>query len=123
MRYIRQFGIILFISFLGEVLRFLVPFQAPASFYGLILMLLCLHFKVIRLEQVENVADFLIEIMPMVFLPSTVGLMACWDQLTSFWLPVVVICVSTTLWTMAVAGRVTQSIMRREKKEGGKDAD
>ena len=115
MRYVKQLGIILAISFLGEFLRWLIPFQAPASFYGLVLMLLCLHFKVLRPEQVENVADFLVEIMPMIFLPSTVGLMACWDELASYWLPVVVICVTTTLWTIAVAGRVTQAVMRREK--------
>ena len=38
MKYIRQFLIILFISFLGEVLKYLLPLPIPASIYGLALM-------------------------------------------------------------------------------------
>ena len=39
MKYIKQFGIILLISFLGEILRAVIPLPIPASIYGLVLML------------------------------------------------------------------------------------
>ena len=40
MKYIRQFIIIILISFIGEVLNYLLPLPIPASIYGLVLMLL-----------------------------------------------------------------------------------
>ena len=36
MKYIKQFAIILTVSFLGEALRALLPLPVPASIYGLL---------------------------------------------------------------------------------------
>ena len=43
MKYVKQFGIILLISFAGEALNYLLPLPVPASIYGLVLMFLCLQ--------------------------------------------------------------------------------
>ena len=64
MKLLYQFGIIMFVTFLGEFLHCLIPLPIPASIYGLLLMLAGLMTKVIKLEQVKIAADFLIEIMP-----------------------------------------------------------
>ena len=42
MKYIRQFVIILFISFIGEALKYVLPLPIPASIYGLVLMFVLL---------------------------------------------------------------------------------
>ena len=42
MKFLKQFSIILFISFLGEILHTLIPLPVPASVYGLVLMLAAL---------------------------------------------------------------------------------
>ena len=63
MKYLKQFTIILFVSFLGELLHLVIPLPIPASVYGLVLMLLALCFGILHLEQVKAAADFLIEIM------------------------------------------------------------
>ena len=52
MKYVKQFGIILLISFAGEALNYLLPLPVPASIYGLVLMFLCLQLRVFRLEDV-----------------------------------------------------------------------
>jgi holin-like protein len=72
MKYLRQFCIILFVSFLGEMLHIVIPLPVPASVYGLVLMLLALCTGILKQEQVGAAADFLIEII----LPQ-------WD----FWTP------------------------------------
>ena len=41
-----------------------IPLPVPASVYGLVLLLAALLTGVIKLDQVEGAADFLIEIMP-----------------------------------------------------------
>ena len=40
MKYLRQFGLILLFSFLGEALRALIPLPVPASIYGMALLFL-----------------------------------------------------------------------------------
>ena len=59
MKYLRQFCIILLISALGEGLHILLPLPVPASVYGLVLMLGALTSGILKLEQVEDAADFL----------------------------------------------------------------
>lgn len=121
MKYLRQFCIILFISFLGEILHALLPLPVPASVYGLVLMFTALSAGILKTEQVGDAADFLIEIMPVMFLPAAVGLLDAWPSLRSVWLPVVLITVITTVVVMAVTGRVAQRLIRkghpREKAE------
>ncbi len=48
MKYLKQFGIILLISLMGEALRMLLPLPIPASVYGLVLMLIALMTGIIK---------------------------------------------------------------------------
>ena len=117
MKYARQFAIILFITFLGEVLRYILPFPIPAPVYGLMLMLGGLNFKIIPLEQVKDVGGFLISIMPIMFIPATVELMVSWTALEGILVPVLFIIVSTTIIVMVVTGKVTQFMIQGERGE------
>lgn len=116
MRFIKQLLIILGVTFAGEALHFLLPLPVPASIYGLVLMLLCLCFKVFPLRAVEKTGDFLIDLMPALFVPATVGVMAAWDVLQPVLLQVALITFLSLIVVMAVSGRVTQWALRREAK-------
>ena len=116
MRYLKQFTIILFISFLGEVLHYIIPLLIPASIYGLLLMLLALCTGVIKLSSVRETGKFLIDIMPVMFIPAAVGLLESWGILKPVWLPVVVITVVSTVLVMGVSGVVAQLVIRRDEK-------
>lgn len=115
MKYMRQFGIIMGISFAGELLKFLIPLPIPASIYGLVIMFAALCTGILKLEHVEKTADFLVNIMPLMFIPAGVGLMKEWGALSEIWLPFAVTIVVTTVVVMAVTGRVTQCVMRKSK--------
>ena len=114
MKYLKQFAIILIVSFLGE-LHLAIPLPIPASVYGLILMLLALCLGILRLEQVKEAADFLIEIMPVMFIPAAVGLLDSWSALKPIFVPVVLITILTTVIVMGVTGQVTQRMIRRKE--------
>lgn len=116
MRFIKQLLIILGVTFAGEALHFLLPLPVPASIYGLVLMLLCLCFKVFPLRAVEETGDFLIDLMPALFIPATVGVMAAWDVLQPVLLQVALITFLSLIVVMTVSGRVTQWALRREAK-------
>lgn len=113
MKFMRQLAIIMSISFIAEVMEYLIPLPVAASIYGLILMLLGLITKVIPLHKVEGAADFLVEIMPILFVPPTVGIMASAEELKQMLVPLCVISVVSTVLVMAVTGRVSQSLIRR----------
>lgn len=115
MKYVRQFCIILLLSFMGELLYELLPFPVPASVYGLVLMLAALGSGLLKVDQVKETASFLVEIMPVMFIPAGVGLMSSWGVLKPVLLPISVITVLTTVIVMAVTGRVTQAIIRGKK--------
>lgn len=117
MKFLKQFSIILLISFLGEILHMLIPLPVPASVYGLVLMLGALITGILKLGQVRETATFLIEIMPVMFIPAGVGLMESWSALQPVWLPVILITIVTTILVMAVTGKVTQAMIRKEKKD------
>ena len=105
------------VSLLGEVLHFLLPLPVPASVYGLILMLIFLCTGLIQVEQVRQAAGFLIEIMPVMFIPASVGLTEAWPSLKPVLGPVAATTLLTTVLVMTVTGVVTQFVIRR-KKEG-----
>lgn len=115
MKYLKQFAIILGVCLVGEGLKALLPLPIPASIYGLVLMLVALMCGLIKLEQVENTADFLIQIMSPMFIPAAVGLMDQFDSLRAILLPFVVINLVGLIITFAATGRVTQFLLSREK--------
>ena len=121
MKYVRQFAMILLFSFLGEILHEIIPLPIPASVYGLVLLLAALCMKLVKVEQVQEGARFLIEIMPVMFIPAAVGLLTSWEVLKPICVPVIVITVLTTIIVMASTGLVTQGIIRKEKKKEEQD--
>ena len=72
------------------------------------------------MHQVKEAADFLIEIMPVMFIPAGVGLLESWPALQPVWVPIVLITLLTTVIVMAVTGQVAQKIIRKEQKKNGK---
>lgn len=120
MKILRQFSMILLFSFLGEILYLLIPLPIPASVCGLLLMFAALCMGIIKLEQVKEAAGFLIEIMPVMFIPPAAGLLDAWPVLKPVWFPVILITVLTTVIVMAVTGQVTQRLIRKERSKGGK---
>lgn len=117
MKYIRQFVIILFISFIGEALKYVLPLPIPASIYGLVLMFVLLETKVLKVEAVQDAGKFLIEIMPMMFIPAGVGLLNAGDTLKPVLIPIIVILFVSTIVVMGVSGKVTQTMIEAEERK------
>ena len=115
MKILKQFGIILLITFLGEGLKSLLPLPIPASIYGMVILLAALMSGVLKLESVREAGEFLIEIMPILFVPAAVGLLDSWGQLRPILIPAIVITVIITVLVMAVTGQVTQVMIRHRK--------
>lgn len=118
MKYIKQFLIILLIAFTGELLNTILPLPIPASIYGIFILFLCLEFHIIPLHAIKETSIFLVEIMPILFIPAAVGVLDSWNIIKAQWIPYVIIMVTTTVLVMVVSGRITQAVIRlgKEKK-------
>jgi holin-like protein len=118
MKYIHQFLIIMAISFIGELLS-LLPLPVPASVYGLFILLICLFTGIIKLKDIEDVADWLILIMPVLFVPSAVSLMNVGDELLGDIVVIGVVIVVSTIVVMVTTGKVAQLIIERKENKNG----
>ena len=117
MKFLRQFIIILVFSFIGELLKYILPLPVPASIYGMVILFVGLLTGLIKLENVREAGRFLIEIMPIMFIPAGVGVMASWGVLSPILVPVAVINIVALITVMAVTGRLAQMIIRFDKKK------
>ena len=80
-------------------------------------MLGALASGILKGSQVRETSEFLIEIMPVMFIPAGVGLMDSWGVLKPVCIPVLLITVLTTVIVMGTTGAVTQQMIRKEKKK------
>ena len=117
MKYLHQFMVIIGITFVGELLKYMLPLPIPASIYGMVIMFIGLMTGAIKLDAVKDVGKFLIEIMPLMFIPAGVGLIDSWGELRPILLPVIVLLLVSTVLVMGVSGQVTQQMMHHGKKE------
>ncbi len=119
MKYMMQIGIIATISFIAELLHFFLPLPIPASVYGLVILFVLLCLKIVKLPQIEDVADWLLSVMPIFFIAPSVGLINSFDSIKGQVLPLVLICFVSTIVVTALTGLVSQGIIRLQKKKKG----
>lgn len=122
MKLLKQFLIILAISFVGEVLKYFLPLPVPASIYGMVILFIGLLTGLIPLESVRDAGKYLIEIMPVMFIPAGVGLMSSWGTLKPVLLPVSIITVVALITVMGATGRVSQFVIRMQKRKEAKES-
>lgn len=119
MKIIKQVGIIFLICWLGIVIEKLLPFSFPSSIIGMILLFVCLLTGILKIEHIQEKSDFLLSNMAFFFVPAGVSIVNYLDTLKDSFLPLIIICVVSTVITFAVTAwsiRLTVHLMNRRKK-------
>lgn len=117
MKYIKQLGVILIFSALGELLQYFLPFPIPASVYGMVLLFVALVTGILPREAVKGTGAFLVSILPLLFVVPIVGLVSNLDLIARNLVPIVITIVLPTVITFAVSGLVTQKLLKKEGKD------
>ena len=99
------------------MLHAVLPLPVPASVYGLVLLLAALTAGVVKLEQVKETGTYLTGIFPLLFVPAAAGIMELWAEMGQLLLPILIAILPVTVLVMAAAGRTTQALTARNKKE------
>lgn len=120
MKYILQLLYILVFSLLGEMLQAVIPLPVPAAIYGIILLLIALWTGLLKEEKISAVADFLISIMPILFIAPAVKILQHWGLVAVCLPQICIIMVVSTFLVFAVSGWVARWLKKqKEDKENG----
>lgn len=116
-----QIGIVFGICLVGEGISRVLPFTFPASVISMILLFLLLLSGALKVEHIREKGDFLLRNMAFFFIPSGVGLIEQADAVRGKVLPLLAVCLITTVLTFAVSAatiRLVSSWQNRLKKGG-----
>ena len=108
---IRQLAILFGCLAVGELLIYLTHIPLPSSIIGMLLLTLLLQLKIIRLEWVRSISDFLVSNIGFFFVPPGVALMLYFDIIEAQLVPIVVASAVSTVIVLVITGWVHQ-IMR-----------
>lgn len=114
---IRQLAILFGCLASGELIITFTHIPLPSSILGMLLLTLLLKLKVIRLEWVRSISDFLVTNIGFFFVPPGVAIMLYFDIIKAQFVPIVTASVVSTVLVLAVTGWVHQIYGRTVKHE------
>ena len=118
MKLIIQIAIIFSICWVSTVIESLLPIPFPASVIGMILLFVLLALKVIKVHHIREKSDFLLHNMSFFFIPAGVSILNYLDVLARCIVPLILICVVSTILTFAATAyaiRLTLRLMERRR--------
>ena len=118
MKYVRQVLIILAFTGLGELLAAIIPFPIPAAIYGIVLMLIALGTGILKTVHVKESSDFLISIMPVLYVPVCVRILEYWGVISSNLVAILTVTIVSTYLVFAVSGLITQWLLNKKGGNG-----
>lgn len=106
-----QLAVLFLFLELGEGFVTLTHLPVPGCIAGMLMLAFSLKFKIVKLEWIANVSDFLCANLGFFFIPAGVGVMKCFGIIRSEWVPIVIATVLSTAIIILVTGW-THSLIR-----------
>ncbi len=116
---LRAFCVLLLFQFAGVVLKAATRSQLPGPVIGMALLALWLLFRSKQPhDDVYRVANGLLSVLGLLFVPAGVGIVVDLAILRSSWLPLTIGLVGSTLISLCATAWVMSSLLRRSSKLG-----
>lgn len=119
MKYLKQAFVIFAFSLAGQALQTFIPLPIPAAIYGFVLLFIALCTGLLKEQHIAQTANFLIQIMPILFVAPAVNLLSCFGLIADNWAKILTIVLVSSFCVFFVAGFVTKCLTRKEDKEDG----
>ena len=113
---IRQCFILFGCLALGELAVWLTGVKLPASIIGMLLLTLLLKLKVVKLEWVRGLTDFLIANLGFFFVPPGVALMLYFDLIKAEIVPITLATLLSTIIVLIITGHTHQVVSKGDNK-------
>ena len=103
-------------SYIGNVIQNLFHLIIPGSIIGLLLLFTCLCIKIIPVKWIETGAEFVLSILVLFFIPTTVDIMN-YPSLLSFHGALFVLSILvSTIFSIAITGMAGQVFEKKAQK-------
>jgi len=112
----KQFAIILAITYLGELASRLIHFPIPGPVIGMIILFLLLKFNLLKVKQITDATTILLANLAILFIPPGVKLISALDLLQGNLIKIMTLMIITTILTMASTGLTVQYLINRKNK-------
>lgn len=112
MKILVQIGIVFGLYWISQCIEAVLPFPFPASVISLLLLLALLILKVIKVEQIKDKADFLLNNLGFFFIPVSVSFMNYIDLIKENAAAFLTICVVSTVLTFGATAWTVQLTCR-----------
>ena len=113
---VRQCFILFGCLALGELVVRLSGIKLPASIIGMLILTLLLKLKVVKLEWVRGLTDFLIANLGFFFVPPGVALMLYFDLIKAEILPIALATLLSTVVVLLITGPTPPAVSKGEGK-------
>lgn len=121
MKYYKQAFIIITITLIAELLAYLIPLPIPASIYGMGTLFTLLMTGIIKLDQVEAAGNWLIAVMPAMFIVPAAGFILSWSSLQPYLLAWIAVISVTTIVIMVTTGLTAQFLTKDKQNDQAAD--
>lgn len=115
MKLFREALIILGIYLLGELISSFLHLPIPGNILGMIILFVLLYSNIVKVENISNVTNFLLDHLSFFFIPAGVGLMSSFGIIKATWWQLLVVCLLTTIIVIGTTGIVVQFISKNKK--------
>ncbi|WP_300356749.1 CidA/LrgA family protein [Fusobacterium sp.] len=113
----KQFLILLVINFLGILIQNIFHLPLPGTILGMIILFILLWTKVLKVESIEKVCNFLVLNMIIFFLPPAVELLEYMTLLEKGFFKIIILLIVTTVITMVITGKTVEFCIKRMEKK------
>ena len=120
MKYLKQLALIFIICIIGQLVSYSIGYTVPGNVVAMILLFLLLYFKVIKMNMIEETADFILANMAFFFIPACLGIMESYQLLLSNLFLLIFICIITSVLTSLAAGFTVKYVLKMQKRKGTK---
>lgn len=113
---IKQFAIILGVLYAGDLITNVTHIPIPANVLGMLILFVLLLAGIIKLEDVQETAEFIIRHLSVFFIVPSVGIMMYLDLLSKEFIQTAVPLLASIVIGFFAAGKVTQMLIGKEKE-------
>ncbi|WP_026894916.1 CidA/LrgA family protein [Clostridiisalibacter paucivorans] len=117
MNILLQFGIIVGIWQIGELISYWTNLPIPGTVLGMIILFILLNTKIIKIEDLKISSDFLLNNLAFFFIPAGVALIGSIGVLKDAWLSLLIITLLTTFIVMGITGLIVENMIKWRKNK------
>lgn len=100
------------ISLMGNFAAQFLPVAIPGNILGIFILLILLERGIIRMDKIEQGANFLIAELLLFFIPSAIGVMQYQDVLRGDWLQLVFVIAASTAAVLFFVALTAECLLR-----------